>query len=162
MIPDISLREVLESDLPIFFAQQLEPEAICMAAFPARDQTAFMAHWRKIMTDGTTILRTIVWHGNVAGNIVSWEDFGKWKVGYWFGKEYWGMGIASAALARFLGQVKIRPLFAHVAKRNAASIRVMQKCGFTVCGEDTFCGIDGEQGEEFIMTLQANETDQAG
>jgi hypothetical protein len=28
-----------------------------------------------------------------------------------------------------------RPLHAHVAERNAASIRVLEKCGFTRCGE---------------------------
>lgn len=47
MTTEISLREVQESDLPIFFEQQLDPEAARMAAFPARDRDAFMAHWRK-------------------------------------------------------------------------------------------------------------------
>jgi RimJ/RimL family protein N-acetyltransferase len=152
---EISLRDVQGSDLPIFFEQQLDREATQMAAFPSRDRDAFMAHWAKIMADETTTLKTIVFHGEVAGNLVSWEQSGEAKVGYWLGKEYWGRGIASAALSQFLRQVTTRPLHAHVAKHNLASIRVLQKCGFTISGEARFSGAHGEQGEEFILTLEA-------
>jgi RimJ/RimL family protein N-acetyltransferase len=133
--------------------QQLDPDAIRMACFPARCRDEFMAHWAKIMPDATTILKTILVDGRVAGNIVSWEQSGQRKVGYWLGKEYWGKGIASEALAQFLVQVTVRPLVAHVAKQNRASLRVLQKCGFTLTGEDTFPCYDGEVGEEFILAL---------
>ena len=159
MTNDISLRDVQESDLPVFFEQQLDPDATRLAAFPARARDEFMAHWAKIMAEETTFLKTIVFHGKVAGNIVGWKQAGELKVGYWLGKEYWGKGIASAALARFLGHVKARPLYAHVAKHNTASIRVLQKCGFTIAGEGKFPGADGEEGEEFILTLGANDRD---
>jgi len=33
---EVSIRDVIESDLPIFFEQQRQPEANRMAAFPAR------------------------------------------------------------------------------------------------------------------------------
>ena len=39
----ILLRDVIASDLPIFFEQQFDPVANQMAAFPARDREAFMA-----------------------------------------------------------------------------------------------------------------------
>ncbi len=112
-----------------------------------------MAHWAKIMPDATTTVKTIVVNGKVAGNIVGWQQSGEPKVGYWLGKEYWGKGIASEALSQFLVQVKVRPMYARVAKQNIASIRVLQKCGFTVHGEDRFTDINGEVGEEFILTL---------
>jgi RimJ/RimL family protein N-acetyltransferase len=156
MTIEISLRDVRESDLPIFFEQQLDSDATRMAAFPARSHDAFMAHWAKSAPGETTILKTIVVNGEVAGNIVSWEQSGEPKVGYWLGKAYWGQGIASEALSQFLLLVKVRPLYARVAKQNLASIRVLQKCGFTMYGEDTFTGIDGEVGEEFILALGAN------
>jgi RimJ/RimL family protein N-acetyltransferase len=127
-----------------------------MAAFPARAYDEFMAHWGKCMAEETTILRTIVFKEQVAGNIVYWEKSGERRVGYWLGKEYWGKGIASAALALFLGHVRARPLCARVAKGNAASIRVLQKCGFTISGEDTFRDAAGAPGSEFIMTLEAS------
>jgi RimJ/RimL family protein N-acetyltransferase len=157
MTNEISLREIQESDLAIFFEQQLDPEAIRMAAFPARDHDAFKAHWEKIMAEEKNIVRTIDFRGEVAGNIVGWEQSGEYKVGYWLGKRYWGKGIASAALSQFLGLVKVRPLYARVAKHNFASIRVLQKCGFTISGEDKFPWVDGEEGEEFILILGAND-----
>jgi RimJ/RimL family protein N-acetyltransferase len=153
MTNEISLRDVQEGDLPVFFEQQLDPEAIRRAAFPARAHDEFMAHWAKCMAEERNILKTVIFHGKVAGNIVGWEEAGVLHVGYWLGREYWGKGIASAALSLFLEQVKMRPLYAHVAKQNTASLRVLQKCGFTISGKDTFRGVDGERGEEFILTL---------
>ena len=47
-----------------------------------------------------------------------------------------GKGIATAALAQFLTKIETRPVFAHVAKHNFASIRVLQKCGFQLARED--------------------------
>ena len=144
MTNNIFLRDVIESDLPIFFEQQLDPDATQMAAFPSRDRDAFMAHWAKIMADQSNIMKTIVFDGQVAGNILSWEGSGEWEVGYWIGKEYWGRGIATKALLLLLGLVKTRPLYAHVAKHNVGSRRVLEKCGFKVIGEEP---------EEFILKL---------
>jgi RimJ/RimL family protein N-acetyltransferase len=157
----VSLRDVEESDLRIFFEQQLDPQATRMAAFPARACDEFLAHWARSMANETTILKTIVFRGQVAGNIVCWEQSGERNVGYWLGREYWGQGIASAALAQFLRHVRVRPLHARVAKTNAASIRVLRKCGFTASGEDTFHGIDGEPGSELIMRLDASDASDA-
>ena len=87
MTDNVQLRDVTESDLPIFFEQQLNPEATEMAAFPSRDRDAFMAHWVKIMADDSVILKTILFDGHVAGNMVSFEMSDKREVGYWIGKE---------------------------------------------------------------------------
>jgi RimJ/RimL family protein N-acetyltransferase len=152
--PNIILRDVTEADLPIFYEQQLDPEATQMAAFPSRDRDAFMAHWiNKVLVNPDNIVRTIIFDGQVAGNIVSWEQSGQREVGYWIGKEYWGKGIATKALEEFLGYVKTRPLFAHVAKHNIGSQRVLQKCGFTVSGEDKFVE-EGKEIEEFLLKLK--------
>jgi RimJ/RimL family protein N-acetyltransferase len=158
MTNDVRLRAVEDSDLPIFFAQQLDPEATRMAAFPSRDHDAFMAHWAKILAGPEgNVIRTIVFQGQVAGNVGSWEQAGERNVGYWLGREFWGKGIASAALPLFLGEVKMRPLHAHVVKHNAASIRVLQKCGFVISGEDKFPDAAGAGGEEFILILGASD-----
>lgn len=151
MTNDVLLRDVTEGDLPIFFEQQLDPDALHMAAFPPRDRDAFMAHWTtRILGDETVTKKTILFDGQVAGNIVSFERSGKLLVGYWIGKNYWGKGIATKALSEFLGYVKVRPLHAHVAKHNIASIRVLEKCGFTICGESE----SGDEVEEFILILR--------
>ena len=149
----VILRDVIEADLPTFYEQQLDPEATQMAAFPSRDRDAFMAHWAKIMNNKTNIIKTVLFEGQVAGNIVSWEQSGEREVGYWIGKEYWGKGIGTKALAEFLGYVKTRPLYAHVAKHNFGSLRVLQKCGFVISGEDKFSDESGKEIEEFLLKL---------
>ena len=152
----VILRNVTESDLPIFYEQQLDTDATQMAAFPSRDRDAFMAHWiNKVMVNHDTIVKTILFDGQVAGNIVSWDQSGEREVGYWIGKEYWGKGIATKALTEFLGIVKTRPLVAHVAKHNIGSLRVLQKCKFKVSGEDKFSDESAGKIEEFILKLEA-------
>jgi RimJ/RimL family protein N-acetyltransferase len=158
----VTLREVREEDLPILFEQQLDAEARRMAALPGRDRDAFMAHWLKSLSNETAILNTTVADAKVAGNVVYWEEAGERKVGYWLGRAYRGRGIASAALAQFLPKIKVRPAHARVAKHNLASIRVLQKCGFQVAGEDTYCGVDGVVGEELIMELRSDGCTTAG
>jgi RimJ/RimL family protein N-acetyltransferase len=147
---DVALRDVVESDLPIFFEHQQEEDAVAMAAFPPREEKAFAAHWANVVADETVVKKTIVFDGEVAGNIVSWERSGRRLVGYWIGKSYWGRGIATRALAEFLRHVEARPLYAHVAKQNHGSIRVLEKCGFTIYGETG--SQDGV--EEFIFEMR--------
>lgn len=151
----LHLREVSEGDLPIFFEQQLDPQATQMAAFPSRDKKDFMAHWAKILSDPSVQARAIVVDGRVAGHVLSFELLGEREVGYWLGKEYWGRGVATRALAEFLEQLLIRPLYAHVAKHNLASLKVLQKCGFAICGEDEFTSAAGEPIQEFILKLES-------
>ena len=136
MIIEIILRDVTESDLPIFYEQQLDPEATQMAAFPSRDRESFMTHWAKIMADDSNILKTILFQDQVAGNIVSWGQASEREVGYWLGRNFWGKGIATKALTEFLIIEKIRPLVAHVVKHNIGSRRVLEKCGFTLSKEE--------------------------
>jgi len=140
----VVLREVVDSDLPVFFEHQRDVEAVRMAAFPSRDHDAFMTHWSKIRSEPSNIVRTIVCDGQVAGNIGSWMGDGRRLLGYWVGREFWGRGVATAALAAFVAEVKERPLHAFVAKHNVGSIRVLEKCEFfpspehdpSIAGED--------------------------
>lgn len=153
-MPNVAIRPVVESDLPILFDQQSDPESSAMAAFPSRAKDEFDAHWAKIMVDRTVIIRTIEADGQVAGHLVSWEMEKGREVGYWLGKEFWGRGIATQALSQFLGEVKSRPLFAHVAKHNPASQRVLEKCGFEVIGESRYKNRGNEEVEEFVLKLE--------
>ena len=161
----VLLRDTTEDDLPIFFEQQLDSDANYMAAFTAKDPTdkdAFTAHWAKILSDHTKINKTILLNERVAGYVACFEQFGELEVSYWIGKEYWGRGLATKALSDFLGYVKVRPLYARVAKDNIASIRVLEKCGFTISGEDKgFSNARAEEVEEFILKLRGNEEEDA-
>jgi RimJ/RimL family protein N-acetyltransferase len=119
--------------------QQLDPEANYMAAFTARDpadRAAFSAHWANIRSDSNIIKKTILWGDQIAGSILVFPDQGRLEVGYWLGKEYWSRNIATRALLALLQEVRIRPLYARVAKDNVASLRVLEKCGFIIIDED--------------------------
>jgi RimJ/RimL family protein N-acetyltransferase len=160
----VQLWDVIESDLPIFFEYQRDPDANYMAAFTARDPTdrdAFMAHWTRILSDETNTIQTILFNGQVAGSVASYKDeeFGELEITYWIGREYWGKGIATRALSIFVDLITVRPLYGRVAKDNIASLRVMQKCGFTICGENKgFAYARGKEVEEYILKLEANES----
>ena len=161
MTGDVLLRDVTEGDLPIFFEQQRDPAANRMAAFTAKDpadRVAFTAKWAEILGDESITNRTILFGGQVAGSIgafvAPWS--GKLEVTYWIGREFWGKGIATKGLAVFLSAVKIRPLYAHAAKDNIASLRVLEKCGFTIVGyERGFANARGEEIEEVALELRA-------
>ena len=156
---EILLRDVTETDLPIFFEHQRDPAANFMAAFTSRDpadRDAFAAHWKRILNDDTVVVKTIVFEGRVIGNVAKFVDreFGKPEVTYWIGKEYWGMGFATKALSKFLRDIQVRPIYARAAKDNVASIRVMEKCGFAISGYGKgFASARGKEIEEVILEL---------
>jgi RimJ/RimL family protein N-acetyltransferase len=130
------LREVVDDDIPIFFEQQNDPEAIEMAAFPPREWEPFHAHWSRIREDetGSLVAKTIVSDGQVVGNVVSWPRDDRRYVGYWLGREFWGQGLGTKALAELVEELE-RPLYAEVTPTNIGSIRVLEKCGFVVVGK---------------------------
>jgi RimJ/RimL family protein N-acetyltransferase len=127
---EVELREPIEADLETLYRHQADPEASAMAAFPARDRAAFLAHHEKVRADPTTLSRTIVVDGDVVGSIGSWEAGDERDVGYSIGREHWGKGYATAGLRAFLGVDGHRPLHVHVAEHNVASQRVLEKSGF--------------------------------
>lgn len=81
--------------------------------------------------------------------MVSFGEPGAREVGSWSGRRFWGRGVATAALSQFLEHVKTLPLHAHGARRNAASPRILEKCGFTVVGRDKVAG-DEDINEESL------------
>jgi len=157
---EIHLRDVTEADLPILFEHQRDPAANFMAAFTARDPTdkdAYAAQWKRILSDDTVSVKTIVFQGNVVGSVAKFVDkeFGKPEITYWIGKEYWGTGLATKALSRFLGEIRVRPIYGRAAKDNIASIRVMEKCGFRISGQSKgFANARGKEIEEVILELR--------
>lgn len=91
LVDDVMLRDVEEID-------------------PA-DRGAFDAHWKKILGEETIVKRTILFDGHVVGSVASFidQEFGKREVTYWIGREYWGKGIATKALSKFLRRTEGEP-----------------------------------------------------
>jgi RimJ/RimL family protein N-acetyltransferase len=161
---DLVLRDIAPDDIPIFFAHQLDAEANHMAAFTSKDPTnwpAFATRWDMILGDETVLTKTIVLDGHVVGHVLSYEQDGTPEVSYWIGKEYWGQGIATRALLGFLADVNpTRPIYARVAKDNIGSLRVLEKCGFTVIDEARgYAHARGAEIEEWILQLTGGDYD---
>jgi RimJ/RimL family protein N-acetyltransferase len=79
---------------------------------------------------------------------------GKPEVSYWLDKAYWGRGIATSALSAFLLLIQERPVYARVATDNAASLRVLEKCGFVRIGTNRdFANARGQEIEEVLLQL---------
>jgi RimJ/RimL family protein N-acetyltransferase len=157
MNDQLVLRAVSETDLQVLAEFEMNPAARWMAAFGAKDpidRETVLQHWRKMLKDESAVVRTIVLDHRVAGYVLRAELLGKPCVAYWLGNEYWGKGVATRALREFLRQVESRPIYARVAKDNFASRRVLEKCGFTVYGEErNYANARKMEIDELLMVL---------
>ena len=153
------LREIEDRDLGVLFEHSTDPDAIRMAAFTspeADDRTSFERRWARLRSDSSTTNRVIEIEGRVVGHIASFDLEGHREVTYWIGREDWGRGIATRALQEFLHLEATRPLYAHAASDNAASIRVLTKCGFLIVGEGrAFAHGRNEETDEVVLRLDA-------
>ena len=153
------LREIEDRDLGVLFEHWTNRDAIRMAAFTSPDQNdrgAFERRWARLRSDVSTTNRVVEIDGRVVGHIASFDLEGRREVTYWIGREDWGRGIATRALREFLQLEASRPLYARAASDNAASIRVLTKCGFRVVGEGRgFAHGRNEDIEEVVLRLDA-------
>lgn len=146
---DVTLRPVTRGDLDVLYAMHADPEACRMAGTKPRTREAFLAHWGTIFGDPGVIPRVIEVRGNgvaeIAGSVNVFQADGVNMVGYAIARRHWGRGIATRALAMFLAEVRLRPLYAITAADNAASIRVLERCGFACVGREM-----GEETERYV------------
>jgi RimJ/RimL family protein N-acetyltransferase len=150
----LHLRRVKSSDLPAFFEHQQDAEARWMAAFgnDPTERKSFMDRWTRMLRDPKLDGWTVLLDRRVIGNIVLFEFLGHPSVSYWYSRDVWGKGVATRALTEFLRRVPTRPLFARVAKDNVASVRVLENCGFSRCGQERgFAEARGAEVEELIF-----------
>lgn len=156
---DITLRPVEQADLPSLYAIDSDEASRHMAAFgppPPADLDAYTERWQRIQADPNALSLAILADNVVVGNIGKFILFEQPTIGYVIARSHWGRGIASAAVRLLLAQVAERPLYARAASDNAASRRVLEKCGFVLIGEETnFAEARQAQTAEVIMRLEA-------
>ena len=155
---EVTVRDVIDADVEVFFEYQLDSDASRMAAVAARDREAFFAHWARLRADESVITATVIADGRVAGNVVSWVTMSRRWVAYWIGRQFWGVGVATRAVGLVLLQVRERPLYAYVAAHNHGSRRVLEKCGFRPFAAEV--GAGGV--EELTYVLDLGDTAQVG
>ncbi|MEQ9206885.1 MAG: GNAT family N-acetyltransferase [Phycisphaerales bacterium] len=160
----VTLRPIVETDLPLFFVHQQHKPAQHMAAFvheDPSDREHFDAHWSKLMNSDAILKQSIELDGELVGHIMSFDMMGDREITYWIDHHHWGKGIATAALKQFIEIERTRPLNGRAAKDNIASIRSMEKCGFKLIAEERgFAHGRGEEIDEVVMVLEADSSSQ--
>lgn len=142
---DVALRPAVEHDLPTLFRFQLDPEANRLAGVKPLDEPAFRARWDRIFADPSVTTRVILADGALAGSISRFTMDGLDAVGYWIARDQWNRGIATRGIGLFLREAPARPLHAHVASHNTASLRALERNGFVVTGTHA-----GEETDRFV------------
>jgi RimJ/RimL family protein N-acetyltransferase len=137
LVTETTLRDVQDSDLPIFWEQLSDPVLQQMAAVTRKyhyDRGHFDRHWARVRSDSEVLVQTILADGVVAGHAAAFGPPSEREVTYVVGRRHWGRGIATTALAALIDLDPTRPLHADAAADNIGSLRVLAKCGFTVTG----------------------------
>ncbi len=153
----LKLRQTEKPDLEFFFQFQLDKEANYLAAFTSKDPTdkeAYFEKFTKLLNDPTINMQTILIDETIAGSIAKFEMEGDTEITYWIDRNFWGRGIATTALKKFLIIENTRPVFGRVAFDNLGSQKVLEKCGFVKIGTDKgFANARQTEIEEFIYKL---------
>lgn len=154
----VTLRDVTDADVDLFYDHQIDDEGRHMVAFSRNEfksRDYHRAHWVKIRALDSVETRTVLADGVVVGHVGKFMRDDEAEVTYWLGREHWGKGIATKALSLFLDVIEERPLCGRVVADNTGSLRVLQKCGFTIVGRATgFAEARGEEVEEIVLQLK--------
>lgn len=77
------------------------------------------------------------------------------EIGFWLGEEHWGKGIMTEAVLSVcefgFSTLDLIRIYAHVLEWNSASMRVLEKCGFTQEGRMRKAAVkDGRVSDVFV------------
>jgi RimJ/RimL family protein N-acetyltransferase len=131
----VTIRPQTDADIEDVFRLESDELGSDMIAFLPRapgDRTAFEQAWVRYTTTDGIIYRIVEVDGAFAGYVLSFLAEDERQVGYWIDRQFWGRGVASAALGLLLAELPGRPLFGRVAGDNSASRRVLEKAGFVL------------------------------
>ena len=138
----IALREYIDSDLDrlVSLANNQNVSRYLAHTFPY-PYTKVDGEWwiRTGSKQNGAIARVIEYEGLFVGSVginpqTGWRDH-LGEIGYWVAEDHWGKGIATAALRQMtefgFTTRQFRKLYAPVLSPNIASMRVLEKCGYT-------------------------------
>lgn len=153
----IELIKTTKEDLESLFVFQTNQEGVWMAAFTSEDPSdkeAYMAKWTKIVANPEICMETIWLNNRIVGSVIHFDMMDETNVSYWIDRPFWGKGIATEALKKFIAHTSKRPLHARVAFDNYGSQRVLEKSGFKSIGKEKgFANARKQEIEEFVYTF---------
>ena len=140
----MELRAVESEDLETFHRFEADPGAARSAAFVPldfADRRAFDLRWSLRLRMPQVRVRTVVAGDEVAGYVTSFpgtslpggdphERPEVREISYWVGAGFRHKGVATAAVAVFLGEVGRDHLLARAAADNTGSLIVLERNGF--------------------------------
>ncbi|MGV8091072.1 MAG: GNAT family N-acetyltransferase [Mangrovibacterium sp.] len=151
---NVTLTKTVKDDLDTFFQFQLDKEANYLAAFTSKDpndKTAYIDKYTRHLADPTINMWTIKANNEIVGSIAKFVIENDAEITYWIDRKFWGQGIATTALKKFLEIERIRPLYGRVAFDNYGSQKVLEKCGFIRIGKEKgFANARQTEIEEYI------------
>jgi len=113
-----------------------------------------MTKWLNLMKDDSINMQTILVDSKVIGCVVKFIMEGDAEITYTISKDYWGKGLTSKAVEKFLKIEQSRPIYGRVAFDNYGSQRVLEKNGFEKIGNNQyFANARGKEIEEYIYKL---------
>jgi len=155
---NITLKPTEVSDLETLFKFQLDKEGEYLAAFMPKDPTdkvAYINKHKKLLEEPTVNNQTIFLENSIVGSIAKFVMESDAEITYWIDRKFWGQGIATKALNKFLTIETNRPIFGRVAFDNFGSQKVLEKCGFVKIGSNKgFANARKMEIEEFIYKLE--------
>ena len=137
----ILLREYAASDLDrlVQLANNENVSRYLVSTFPYPYTRADAEWWIGTGSkQNGAITRVIEYQGLLAGSVgitpqSGWRDH-LGEIGYWVAEDFWGQGVATAALRQMTEYAfdsrGFRKLYAPVLAPNIASMKVLEKCGY--------------------------------
>ena len=125
------------------------PDEVYNSVEEAREAIEFLMS-RYDSTDGPFVYPIIT---NDSGENIGYIQFcklddGTWEIGYHIAKDFTGKGYATEAVKAFLPAIvkklNINEVYGICLAENTASVRVLEKCGFT----QVYKGLGNYQGKE--------------
>ncbi|MBQ5472339.1 MAG: GNAT family N-acetyltransferase [Treponema sp.] len=114
------------------------PDEVYDSVKEARDAIEFLMS-RYDSTDGPFVYPLLTNEGQNIGYIqlcnLELEEEGTWEIGYHIAKNFTGMGYATEGVKAFLPvmaqKLNLKEVYGICLAENHASVRVLEKCGFT-------------------------------
>ncbi len=160
--PRLTLRAVRPEDVEDIHRHISDWDVVRMLALPPWPYTREDAVKFAAMRTG----HAIEFENQVIGFAGIEKREGKNTLGYWIGRNHWGLGLMTEALTALVtnhfDQPAAEPLFSGYAFDNPASWRVQKKLGFVKVGEVlTYIVSRGEKIKEIKTRLTREEFEKA-
>jgi len=134
----LRMRRVRSADIDAIHAIMSDTETMQFWSTPPHSTLAETKKWFASMIQadqaGESDEFVLEFRGEVIGKLGAWRLP---EIGFYVRRDYWGRGLASEALLRFISyarDLELDCLTADVDPRNTACLRLLAKCGFHQTG----------------------------